>query len=334
MIRKPYLMFIGGVSTAVRAKTAAGVKYWRPEQASGQFRFPGGVDLGLPDYTMREAADAGIRTILIGVAPSGGSLPGDWVEFLIEGLEAGLDIASGLHMRLAEIPALQEAAAKNNCQISDVRFPTRAFDVGTGAPRRGKRLLTVGTDCAVGKMYVTLALEKEMQKRGLNASFRATGQTGILISGSGVSVDAVVSDFISGATEFVSPENTPDHWDVIEGQGSLFHPSYAGVSLGLLHGAQADAIVVCHQAGRESVSGIAGYPLPSLKECIALNLQMGRRTSPDIKCVGIGMNTSSLNDDEAMDYLKRTEDETGLPCADPVRTGVAAIVKNLMKENI
>ncbi len=215
-----------------------------------------------------------------------------------------------------------------------MRFPTQTFDVGTGAPRPGKRLLTVGTDCAVGKMYVTLALEKEMQKMGLKASFRATGQTGILIAGSGVSVDAVVSDFISGATEYISPENTPDHWDVIEGQGSLFHPSYAGVSLGLLHGAQADAIVVCHQAGREFVSGLDGYPLPTLKECIALNLQMGSRTNPDIKCVGIGINTSSLNDDEARDYLKKAEDETGLPCADPVRTGVAKIVKNLMKGNI
>ena len=334
MIKKPYLMFIGDVRTALRAKTAAGVKYWRPEQASGQFRFPGGADLGLPDYTMQEAADAGIKTILIGVAPSGGSLPTEWIEYLLKGLDAGMDIASGLHVRLAEIPALKEAAVRNNRQIFDVRFPTQTFDVGTGAPRSGKRLLTVGTDCAVGKMYVTLALEKEMQKRGLDASFRATGQTGILIAGSGVSVDAVVSDFVSGASEFISPANNPDHWDVIEGQGSLYHPSYAGVSLGLLHGAQPDAIVVCHQAGREFVAGIEGYPLPSLKECIALNLQMGGRTNPNIKCVGVGINTSSLNDKEAMDYLKKAEDETGLPCADPVRTGVAAIVENLMKENI
>lgn len=323
-------MFIGDVSTAVYAKTASGVKYWRPEQAAGQFRFPGGVDLGLPDYTMQEAVRAGIKTILIGVAPQGGGMPQKWLDFLIEGLEAGLDIASGLHVRLAEVPALKEAAAKNGCQIFDVRFPTQTFKVGTGFPRSGKRLLTVGTDCAVGKMYVTLALEKEMQKQGLNATFRATGQTGILIVGSGVSVDAVVADFISGATEFLSPENTPDHWDVIEGQGSLYHPAYAGVSLGLLHGAQADAIVVCHQAGREFVAGIEGYPLPTLKECIALNLQMGSRTNPDIKCVGIGINTASLSDVEAMDYLKRAEDETGLPCADPVRTGVAAIVENLL----
>ena len=330
MIKKPYLMFIGDVSTPVYAKTASGVKYWRPEQAAGQFRFPGGVDLGLPDYTMQEAVNAGIKTILIGVAPQGGSLPQAWLDFLIEGLNAGLDIASGLHVRLAEVPVLKETAAKNGCQIFDVRFPTQTFDVGTGTPRSGKRLLTVGTDCAVGKMYVTLALEKEMQKQGLNATFRATGQTGILIVGSGVSVDAVVSDFISGATEFICPENDPDHWDVIEGQGSLFHPSYAGVSLGLLHGAQADAIVVCHEAGRKSIKGTADFPLPSLKECIALNLQMGRLTNPHIKCVGIGINTSSLDEAAAMDYLKKAEDETGLPCADPVRTGVAAIVENLL----
>ena len=329
MIRKPYLMFIGDVATALYAKTASGVKYWRPEQAAGQFRFSDGVDLGLPDYTMQQAVDAGIKTILIGVAPAGGALPKSWQNYLIEGLEAGLDIASGLHVRLAEIPVLKEAAAKYNRQILDVRFPNQTFNVGTGAPREGKRLLTVGTDCAVGKMYVTLALEKEMQKRGLKATFRATGQTGILIAGSGVSVDAVVSDFISGATEFLSPANDPDHWDVIEGQGSLFHPAYSGVSLGLLHGAQADAIVVCHEAGRKNVAGLDSFPLPSLNDCIALNLQLGRRTNPHMKCVGVGINTSSLNEKEAMDYLKAAEEETGLPCADPVRTGVGAIVDNI-----
>ncbi len=330
MIKKPYLMFIGDVSTAVFAKTAAGVKYWRPEQAAGQFRFPGGVDLGLPDFTMKEAVNAGIKTILIGVAPQGGGLPQEWLDFLIEALDAGLDIASGLHVRLAEIPALKAAAEKNNCNIFDVRFSTQTFTVGKGTPRSGKRLLTVGTDCSVGKMYMALALEKEMQKQGLKATFRATGQTGILIAGSGVSVDAVVADFISGATEFICPGNEPDHWDVIEGQGSLFHPAYAGVSLGLLHGSQADAIVVCHEAGRKDVKGIEGYALPSLKECIHLNLQMGGRTNPDIKCVGVGINTSSLSDAEAMDYLNKAEDETGLPCADPVRTGVAAIVESLL----
>ncbi|MBL4802224.1 MAG: DUF1611 domain-containing protein [Emcibacter sp.] len=329
MIKKPYLMFIGDVTTALYAKTASGVKYWRPEQAAGQFRFPGGVDLGLPDYTMKEAAQAGLQTILIGVAPQGGKLPQAWQDFLVVGLEVGMDIASGLHVRLAEIPALKAAAEENNRQIVDVRFPTQNFNVGTGAPRSGKRLLTVGTDCAVGKMFVTLALEQEMKKRGILASFRATGQTGILIAGSGVSVDAVVSDFISGAAEYLSPKNAPDHWDLIEGQGSLFHPAYAGVSLGLLHGSQPDAIVVCHQAGRENVSGLEGYPLPSLKECIALNLQMGRRTNPRITCVGIGINTASLNEAAALDYLKAAEDDTGLPCVDPLRTGVGAIVDNM-----
>ena len=334
MIKKPYLLFVGDVQDAIYAKTAAGVQYWRPEQAAGQFRFPGGVDLGLPDYDMKAAVDAGLKTILIGVAPQGGKLPQNWLDFLLEGLGAGLDIASGLHVRLAEVPELKAAAEKYNRRIFDVRFPTQSFNVGTGAPREGKRLLTVGTDCAVGKMYAALALEKEMQSRGLKATFRATGQTGILIAGSGVSVDAVVSDFISGATEYISPANTPDHWDILEGQGSLYHPAYAGVSLGLLHGAQADAIVVCHQAGRENVKGIEGYALPTLKDCIALNLQMGGRTNPNITCIGININTSSLSEDAAMDYLKKTEDELGLPCADPVRTGVGPIVDKLIKDKI
>ncbi|MES1152219.1 MAG: NAD-dependent epimerase/dehydratase family protein, partial [Dongia sp.] len=191
------------------------------------------------------------------------------------------------------------------------------------------RLLAVGTDCSVGKMYTTLALERELKQRGAKADFRATGQTGIFIAGSGVSIDAVVSDFVSGAVEWLSPANHADHWDLVEGQGSLFHASYAGVSLGLLHGAQPDALVLCHEPTRQHMRGLPHYPLPALKECMAANLAAAKLTNPKVKFVGASINTRNLSDNEAKDYLAKVEQEIGLPTVDPIRTGVARIVDNL-----
>jgi len=326
-IEEPYLLFLGDVQDRPHAKTAAGIAYWRPDAAKAQLRLPScPVDLGLPEMTVAAAAAAGVRTIIVGVAPDGGELPRSWVEPLAEGLTLGLDIASGLHTRLAAIPALKEAAAKHGRKIHDVRFPVRASPIATGAKRAGKRLLTVGTDCAVGKMYTALALEREMRTRGMNADFRATGQTGILICGSGVAVDAVVSDFVAGAAETLSPDAPHDHWDVVEGQGSLFHPSYAGVSLGLLHGSQPDFIVMCHDAARPSIIGVHGYDLPGIAACIETNLRMGRLTNPAIRCAGVSVNTSALSEGAARAFLLRTAAETGLPCVDPVRTGVAPLI--------
>ena len=186
----------------------------------------------------------------------------------MQALELGMDLASGLHHRL---PTSRPCARpRRGCgrQIADVRHPTREFHVGNGVKRPGKRLLTVGTDCSIGKMFTALAIEKEMRARGIKADFRATGQTGILIAGDGVSIDAVVSDFVSGAVEWLCPANDPDHWDVIEGQGSLFHASYAGVTLGLIHGAQPDALVVCHEPTRAHMRGLPDYKLPDLQVCI------------------------------------------------------------------
>jgi uncharacterized NAD-dependent epimerase/dehydratase family protein len=239
-----------------------------------------------------------------------------------------------LHQRLTDYPKLQETAGRLGRQLFDVRHPTRTFAVGTGEKRSGKRLLTVGTDCSVGKMYTTLALEQEMHGRGLKADFRATGQTGIFIAGTGVSVDAVVADFISGAIEWLSPAADDDHWDLIEGQGSLFHASYAGVSLGLLHGAQPDALVLCHEPTRTHMRGLPGYKLPDLKTCKEANLAAARLTNPAARFVGISINTASLDDAAATDILRRTEAEFGLPTVDPVRTGVAAIVDQLIEHSI
>jgi uncharacterized NAD-dependent epimerase/dehydratase family protein len=221
------------------------------------------------------------------------------------------------------------AEARGRC-LFDVRHPTRTFSVGTGERRAGKRLLTVGTDCSVGKMYASLALTGEMRARGLDAEFRATGQTGIFIAGEGVSVDAVIADFISGATEWLTPANDRDHWDVIEGQGSLFHPSYAGVSLGLLHGAQADVLVMCHEPTRTHMRGLPNRSLPSLPECIAANVSAGRLTNPDIRCIGVAVNTRALSSPDAACYLAELQDTLGLSCVDPLTTGVAALVDCLL----
>ena len=237
-IEHPYLLFLGDVADQLAAKTAHGIADWRRDWCLGQLRMEGcKADLGLPDMTIEAAVAAGVKTLVVGVANRGGVISARWIEVLEAALTAGMDVAAGLHNRLAGVPRLATAAAQHHRQLFDVRHPTQSLDVGSGRKRAGKRVLTVGTDCAVGKMYTSLAIEKEMRERGMNVDFRATGQTGILIAGDGISVDAVVADFISGAVEWISPANEPDHWDVIEGQGSLFHASFAGVSLGLLHGA-------------------------------------------------------------------------------------------------
>ena len=329
-LRTPYLLFIGDAADQLAAKTAAGIAFWRPEICRGQLRLPGcKADLGLPDMTIDEAAAAGVKTVIVGTTNRGGVLGEGWESLLIHALELGMDLASGLHHRLADIPVLRDCAARCGRQIADVRHPTRDFAVGTGIRRPGKRLLTVGTDCSIGKMFTALALEKEMRARGMKADFRATGQTGIFIAGDGVSIDAVVSDFVSGAVEFLCPAADPDHWDVVEGQGSLFHASYAGVTLGLIHGAQPDALVMCHEPTRRHMRGLPGYRLPDLALCIARNVEAAQLTNPGARCVGVSVNTAALDAAAARDYLRRTEDELGLPCVDPVRSGVGAIVDRL-----
>jgi uncharacterized NAD-dependent epimerase/dehydratase family protein len=330
VLRTPYLLFIGDAPDQLAAKTAAGVAFWRPAVSLGQFRLQGcRADLKIPDMTLEAAAAAGVKTVIVGTTNRGGVLGEGWEGLLIRAMELGMDLASGLHHRLADIPSLRDAAARLGRQIADVRHPTREFAVGSGAKRSGRRLLTVGTDCSIGKMFTALALEREMRGRGLKADFRATGQTGILIAGDGVSIDAVVSDFVSGAVEWLSPANDPDHWDLIEGQGSLFHASYAGVTLGLIHGAQPDALVMCHEPTRTHMRGLPHYRLPDLKLCIDRNIEAAQLTNPAVRCVGISVNTAALDGAAARDCLARTEDALGLPCVDPVRTGVGAIVDRL-----
>ncbi|WP_421783481.1 N-acetyltransferase DgcN [Kiloniella litopenaei] len=329
-IKTPYLLFLGNAADPLAAKVAQGIKDWRPENCVGQLRLDGcNADLGLTDMTPAEAVAKGAKSMVVGVANRGGVIDATWVKALIEAMEAGLDLAAGLHNKLADVPELAEAAKRLGREIHDVRHPSRSYPVAAGTKRPGKRLLAVGTDCSCGKMYSTLAIEKELRARGVKADFRATGQTGILITGDGVSVDAVAADFISGSIETHAPANDDDHWDIIEGQGSLFHASFAGVTLGLIHGSQPDALVLCHEPTRTHMRGLPDFGLPSIKECMEANLAAAKLTNKNAKFVGIAINTSKLIDDEAKAYLAKTEEEFGLPTVDPVRTGVAAIVDNL-----
>jgi uncharacterized NAD-dependent epimerase/dehydratase family protein len=329
-INSPYLLFVGDEASSVHAKTARGLAHWRPELCLAQCRVDGkGADLGLRELTPADAAAQGAKTMVIGVANVGGFIPETWTDSIVGALDAGLDVASGLHARLTDLDAVRDAAARTGRSLWDVRHPRQSFPPGTGAPRPGLRLLTVGTDCSVGKMYTALAIERAMKNRGMKADFRATGQTGILIAGEGISVDAVVSDFVSGAAEWLSPANDDDHWDVIEGQGSLFHPAYAGVTLGLVHGSQPDALVVCHQAKRRHIHGFPGFATPSIRECMERHVEAARLTNPEVVCAGVSIDTSSMEEDAATEFLDEIEDMLDVPCVDPLKTGVQAIIDRL-----
>lgn len=319
---QPYLLFLGDAVDERDAKTAMGLRDWAGDRCVGEYALPAAtITTGLPRLTPAAARAEGAKSLVIGVAPAGGIVQESWVPALLSALEAGLDLVSGMHTRLEDVPVLRETAARFGRELIDVRKPRQVFAVGTGRRRSGRRLLTVGTDCALGKKYTALALARAFGERGVSASFRATGQTGIMISGSGVAIDAVVADFIAGVAEALTPDGPPDHWDVVEGQGSLFHPAYSGVSLGLLHGTQPDVIVMCHEAGRETVHGLPEFPLPSLKEAIDVTLMLARRTNPAVRCGGVSLNTSTLAADQAHAVLERHSAELGLPCADPIRGG-------------
>ena len=318
----PYLVFLGDTQEPLFAKTAFGLRDWAADRCIGEWSCGDTpVTTGLPRVSPREAKARGARSLVIGVANYGGIIQENWMPTLLEALEAGLDIVGGMHAKLRDIEPLRTAAARLGRRLIDVRVPPANIPVANGRKRTGKRLLTVGTDCALGKKYSALALTRAFKGRGVEADFRATGQTGILISGRGIPMDAVVSDFEAGAAEMLSPDSSEQHWDVIEGQGSLFHPSYAAVSLGLLHGSQPDVLVVCHQAGRTHILGKSDYPLPSLEETIDLNLRLGSRTNPAVRCAGVSLNTSRLEDGAARDLMAMQSQRLGMPVADPIRGG-------------
>ncbi|GAA3911810.1 DUF1611 domain-containing protein [Luteimonas lutimaris] len=324
VLPQPYLLFLGDIVEPAYAKTAFGLRDWARERCIGEFACADGkVSVGLPSLTPAQAHSAGAGSLVIGVANPGGRIPDSWLPSLLQALEAGLDLVGGMHARLGGIAVLREAAARLGRRLIDVREPPRELPMASGRKRSGKRLLTVGTDCAIGKKYTALVLSRAFARRGIDVDFRATGQTGILIAGRGIPMDAVVSDFAAGAAEALSPDAGADHWDVIEGQGSLFHPAYAGVSLALLHGSQPDVIVVCHEHGRAHVLGYPDYPLPGVEDTIELALRLGRRTNPAIRCAGVSLNTATLAPDQAARVIAAEGERLGCAVADPMREGAA-----------
>ncbi|MEJ1991905.1 MAG: DUF1611 domain-containing protein [Maritimibacter sp.] len=330
MIETPYLLFLGDAPDQLAAKVAQGIKDWRPENAVGQFRMEGcKADLGLADMTLAEAKAAGAKTLVIGVANRGGVISQAWKKVLVMALEEGFDLASGLHNLLSDEADLVAVAEATGRALHDVRVPEVDYPIANGVKRSGKRCLAVGTDCSVGKMYTALAMDKEMQARGMKASFRATGQTGILITGDGVPLDAVVADFMAGSVEWLTPDNDDDHWDLIEGQGSLFHVSYSGVTMALVHGGQPDALVLCHEPTREHMRGLPGYTPPSLEALRDTALNLAKVANPDCQVVAISVNTQHMSQDEAEAYLAETEARMGLPATDPYRFGAGKLVDAL-----
>ncbi|MDA8911235.1 DUF1611 domain-containing protein [bacterium] len=326
-LRTPYLLFVGSETEPIYAKTAAGLAKWSPEACMGQLSLPGGtIDLGLAKHDVPSAARAGAKSLVIGTSAVGGAIPSDWMPTLLSALSEGMDIVAGVHTKLNDIPELVSAAMESGAKLVDVRVPPKDIPVGTGKKRTGNRLLTVGTDCALGKKYTALAISRRMVERGVDADFRASGQTGIMIAGNGIPIDAVVADFLSGAAEMISPDAAPGHWDIIEGQGSLFHPGYSSVSTGLLIGSQPDAFVVCTEALRTHIKGWPDFELPSIQAVIDRTIDLARVVNPNIRCVGISVNTSPLPEHEREAYLENLSKLYGLPTMDPLVSGVDEVI--------
>lgn len=329
-IATPYLVFLGDTDHPVNAKTGMGLAHWRPELCVGQLRLPGcKADLGLPDMSPAEAQAEGVKSLVIGIASLGGRIEPAWLATFEDAMRDGLDIVSGMHTRLDAHESLRRIARETGRRLVEVRQPPGDIPVGSGRRRAGLRLLTVGTDCCTGKKYTALAMHRELLARNVSATFRATGQTGILIAGGGIPMDAVVSDFLSGAAEQLSPDNEADHWDVIEGQGSLLHPGYASVTLGLVHGSQADALVLCHDASRTHIDDYPDYPIPPLTYYIDRYLEIGLLTNPDVRMIGVSLNTAALSESEREKVLIEAHEQTNLPVVDPIATGVAPLVDAL-----
>lgn len=330
MIETPYLLFLGDAPDLLAAKVAIGIRDWRPENAVGQYRMEGcGTNLGLTDMTLTQAREAGAKTLVIGVANRGGVISQEWKKVLIAALEEGFDLASGLHNLLSDEPDLVAVAEANGRTLHDVRVPDVQYPIANGVKRTGKRCLAVGTDCSVGKMYTAMAMDAEMRNRGMKSTFRATGQTGILITGNGVPLDAVVADFMAGAVEWLTPDNDDDHWDLIEGQGSLFHVSYSGVTMALVHGGQPDALILSHEPTREHMRGLPGYQQPTLEALRDTALTLARVANPDCQVIGVSVNTQHMSEVDATHYLAQIESDLGIPATDPFRFGAGKLVDAL-----
>ncbi|MFL6018367.1 MAG: DUF1611 domain-containing protein [Gaiellaceae bacterium] len=291
---------------------------------------------GLPIVgTVEEAMPLGPTTAIVGVATSGGRFPPAWKEVLRDCVRNGLDLENGLHEFLTNDADLVDLARRHSVELRDLRKPPPDLNVPTGENLEvpAKIVLTVGSDCAIGKMTVALELDREAKRRGAASEFVPTGQTGIAIAGWGISVDAVVADFIAGAAERLVLEGHRRGGEllIVEGQGSLLHPQYSGVTLGLFHGSAPHLLVLCHQAGQRYVNDDERYPIPPLDELADLHERTSLIARP-ARVACIALNTRRLEEDEAQRAIAAAEDETGLPAGDPVRFGAERLVAALLAE--
>ncbi|MCS7006199.1 MAG: DUF1611 domain-containing protein [Thermoleophilia bacterium] len=279
--------------------------------------------------SVAESLPYGPTVAVVGVATQGGRFPPAWRALLRACVEAGLDVESGLHERLTDDHELVELAARHGVRLRDVRTPPPGLNVPTGANLTlgAKVVLTVGSDCAIGKKTVAIELDREARRRGIRSLFVPTGQTGIWIAGWGIAIDAVVADFLAGAAErlVVEGEERGGELLFVEGQGSIVHPLYSGVSLGLLHGAAPHALVLCHQAGSQEIDGCPGHPIPPLPELVELHERISLRARP-ARVAGVALNTAGLSDEEARAAITEAAAETGLPADDPVRFGAGSLL--------
>jgi uncharacterized NAD-dependent epimerase/dehydratase family protein len=316
-------------------KTGRGVIRYRAEDVVAVLDSTraGETDDGLPVVaTVRDALAFDPTTALVGVATQGGRFPPAWRDLLKDSIGAGLDVESGLHEFISDDDELVALAREHDVELRDLRKPPAGLNVPTGEnlSHTATTILTVGSDCAIGKMTVSLELDREARSRGIRSEFVPTGQTGMAIAGWGIAVDAVVADFIAGAAERLVVEGVQRGGEVlfVEGQGSLLHPAYSGVTLGLIHGSAPHAYVLCHMAGESVVDGDERYPIPPLSELVALHEQISLLPRP-ARVLAVALNTRLLDEDAARRAIDETEAQTGLPADDPVRFGAGRLVDSL-----
>jgi uncharacterized NAD-dependent epimerase/dehydratase family protein len=314
------------------AKTARGVMRYRRDDVVAMLdsKRAGESEDGVPIVgTVDEALAFEPNTALVGVVTQGGRFPSDWQELLKSCVSHGLDLENGLHVRLRDIPGLTELAAEHGAELRDLREPPPDLSTATGENLEvdATIVLTVGSDCAIGKMTAICELDLEARRRGLKSVFVPTGQTGVAIAGWGISVDAVVSDFLAGAAERLVVEGGKRGdllW--VEGQGAILHPIYSGVTVGLMHGSAPHLYVLCHEVGRTIVEGDpTESPIPSLSELVDLHERMSLKLRP-AKVAAIALNTSTVSEDSAREAIAAAEEETGLPADDPVRFGAERLL--------
>jgi len=336
-----YLILAEGFSVDPHyGKTMRGVLRYRRDDVAAildSTRAAGDTEEGAPVVrTVAEGVERGANTALVGVATQGGRFPPAWLELLRECVERGLDVENGLHVFLGDDPELAALARERGVKLRDLRRSPADLSTATGANLAvpATIVLTVGSDCAIGKMTVSLELDREARSRGVKSLFVPTGQTGIAIAGWGIAVDAVVADFIAGAAERLVVEGHERGGDLlwVEGQGSLVNPVYSGVTLGLFHGSVPHLLVLCHESGREEIEGVGGgpHPIPSLRELVELHERTALPVRP-ARVVAVALNTRRLDEDAARAAIESAEAETGLPADDPVRFGAAKLVDAVLR---